>query len=138
LLPWRTIVISLPLLSPFVPVLIGLGTIAGIIMVGLFVLILALVFTITTLLHFWFSPSLTLRLISGARSLAVATPIIVVMSYWIVGFGLGHLIWQWQQHPNYTALFAVVSLPLIFDIVLGFIQMIIFQPGTLQPKASIE
>ncbi len=41
LFPWRTIVISLPLLSPFMPVLIGLKTIAGIVMIGIFVFVLA-------------------------------------------------------------------------------------------------
>jgi hypothetical protein len=125
LLPWRTIVISLPLLSPFLPVLIGLGTIAGIVMIGLFVFVLALMLTITTMLNYWYSPPLKTRLLGRARSLAVASPVMAVSAYWIGGGGLGGLIWQVAQlRFDYSALLAVVLLALLFDIVMGVIQMI--------------
>lgn len=78
LLPWRTLAITLLLFSPLIPVVVGLGAFAGIAMAGLWVFVLALVVTITTLLEYWFPPSLAGRLVIGARGLAAASPIIAV------------------------------------------------------------
>jgi hypothetical protein len=139
LLPWRTIVMALPLLSPFVPVWIGLGTIAGIFMDGLFVFVLAFLFTITTVLNYWFSPSLNTRILAGTRSLAVASPVMAVSAYWIGGGGLGGLIWQIvQQRFDYQALLAVLLLAFLFDIAIGLIQMLTSQPSNLKLKAPVE
>jgi hypothetical protein len=125
LLPWRTIVIALPVFSPNIPVAVGLGAFAGIGIAGLVVFVLAFVFTISTLLDDWFSPSLVCRLMTGARSLSVATPIIAVGASFLGGGGLGALIWQAGLHPNYPALWMVVLLALVFDVMLGLVQMVL-------------
>ena len=132
--PWRTIVISLPLLWPFVPTLAGLGTWAGVVMVGSFVFALALVFTVTTLFDYWFTPSLTTRFIAGARTLAVASPILAAAASILGGGGVGSLMWQ--GGPDYSALATIVLLAFLFDMVLGLLQMAVSQSGRLSPGAQ--
>jgi hypothetical protein len=138
LLPWRTIAITLPIFSPFIPVAFGLGAFAGIAMAGLGVFALAFVFTITTLFEYWFPPSLAGRLVIGARSLAVASPIITVGVSFLGGGGLGELIWQGAgPRPDYLTLSMVVLLALVFDVVLGLVQMVLSQTGHIWPKAQV-
>jgi hypothetical protein len=138
LLPWRTIAVTLPLFSPFIPVVVGLGGFAGFAMAGLGVFVLALVFTITTLLEYWFPPSLAGRLVIGARSLAVASPIITVVASFLGGGGLGRLIWQGGgPRPDYLALSMVILLALVFDVVLGLVQMVLSPSVHISSKVQV-
>jgi hypothetical protein len=136
LLPWRTIVITLPLFSPFIPVAVGLGVSAGIAIAGLGVFVLALVFTITNLLEYWFLPSLTSRLVIGARSIAVASPIIAVGASFLGGGAIGSLIWQGGPRPDYLALSMVILLALVFDVLLGIVQMVLSRFGHISPEVQ--
>jgi hypothetical protein len=136
LLPWRTIVISLLLFLPLIPVAVGLGAFAGIAMAGLGVFVLALMFTTTMLHETWFPTSLASRLVIGARSIAVASPIIAVGASFMGGGAIGIFIWQGKSRPDYLALSMVVLLALVFDEVLGLVQMALTQSGPILPQAG--
>ena len=80
LLPWRTLVMALLMVacSPFIVVLMGLGAMTGGVMVGVSVFLLALAFTTATLVEHWHPSPLGVRLIAGARTLAIASTLIAV------------------------------------------------------------
>jgi ABC-type proline/glycine betaine transport system permease subunit len=127
LLPWRTVVIALVLLFPFVPVLIGLGTIAGATMVALFVFTWALPFTVSTVLECWHPAPPVIRLVAGARTLAVTSVVVATITPLVTGSGgAGVFIqagWELTDYPLVLRGFAiVVLLSLIIDVILGTLQ----------------
>ncbi len=131
LLPWRTFAVTVPLLSPLIPVVLGLGTLAGATMVALFVLLVALPFTASTLVEHWYPSPLAVHLIGGFRSLAAAS---VAVGTWIPmvagSGGAGVLIFRegWQlldyslmlQGLCLTALLALLA-----DVLLGAVQCLL-------------
>jgi hypothetical protein len=131
LLPWRTFAVAVPLLSPLIPVVLGLGTLAGATMVALFVLLVSLPFTASTLLEHWYPSPLGVRLISGFRSLAAAS---VAVGTWIPmvagSGGAGVLIFRegWQL-LDYSlvlrGLCVVALLALVADVLLGVLQCLL-------------
>jgi ABC-type proline/glycine betaine transport system permease subunit len=130
LLPWRTIAmtLALALLSPFVPILVGLGTVAGATMVALFVFLFALPFTISTLLEYWHPSPLVVRLIAGARILAAASVAVAAFTPMVAGSGgAGVLIfegWRLLDYPQVLRGFSlVILLALMIDILLGALQL---------------
>ncbi len=129
LLPWRTVAMTLPLLSPYVVVLVGLGTVAGAIIVGLFVFLFAVPFTAVVLLEYWYPPPLVIRFIARARTLATASVAVAAVGPPVVGSGgAGVLIFRegWLL-ANYCqvlkGLAVVVLLSLIIDLLLGALQI---------------
>jgi len=130
LLPWRTIVVTLPLLSPFVTILVGLGRVAGAVMVGLFVFLFALPFTVVALLEQWYPSPLVVRLIAGARTLATASVAVAAVGPPLAGSGgAGVLIFQQGMllldYPQMLKGFGiVVLLALMIDILLGILQLL--------------
>jgi ABC-type proline/glycine betaine transport system permease subunit len=104
-------------------------------MAGLGVFVLALMFTTTMLHETWFPTSLASRLVIGARSIAVASPIIAVGASFMGGGATGIFIWQGKSRPDYLALSMVVLLALVFDEVLGLVQMALTQSGPILPQA---
>lgn len=131
LLPWRTVAVSLALvvLSPFVPVLVGLGTVAGATMVALFVLVFALPFTVVTLLEHWCPSPLAVRLIAGSRILATASVAVATSTARVAGSGgAGALIYKAMRlldRPQMLRGFLiVVVLALMMDILLGALQLL--------------
>jgi len=137
LLPWRTVVVTLPLLSPLVTVLIGLGRVAGAAMVGLFVFLFALPFTVVALLEQWYPSPLVVRLIAGARTLATASVAVAAVGPPLAGSGgAGVLIFQQGMllldYPQMLRGFAiVVLLALMIDILLGVLQLC-YSPSALK------
>jgi ABC-type proline/glycine betaine transport system permease subunit len=131
LLPWRVFAVTVPLLSPLIPVVLGLGTLAGATMVALLVLLVALPFTASTLLEHWYPSPLGVRLISGFRSLAAAS---VAVGTWIPmvagSGGAGVLIFRegWQL-LDYSlvlrGLCVVALLALVADVLLGVLQCLL-------------
>ena len=144
LLPWRTVAVSLALvvLSPFVPVLVGLGTVAGATMVALFVLVFALPFTVVTLLEHWCPSPLAVRLIAGSRILATASVAVAAFTALVAGSGgAGALIYEGMRlldHAQVLRGFSiVVVLALIVDILLGTLQLQFARTSTrAQPAQS--
>ena len=133
LLPWRTAVMALPLLSPLIPVLIGLGVIAGATAVGFLVSVFALPFIAGIVLEHWYPSTPDVRLAGGIRTLAVASVIVATLMPPVVGSGgAGVLIREGYQSLDYARTFGglaiVVLLSLIVDLLLGALQFLLSQP----------
>jgi len=117
-------------LSPLVPVLIGLGRVAGVVMVGLFVFSLALPFTVGALLEQWSPSLLVVRLVAGARTLATASVAVAAVGPPLAGSGgAGVLIFRQGMrlldYPQMLRGFTiVVLLALMIDILLGILQLL--------------
>lgn len=137
LLPWRTAVVSLALamLSPLVPILVGFGTLAAATMVALFVLVLALPFTVVTLLELWRPSPLAVRLIAGSRILATASVAVAAFAPMVRSIGgVGAVIYEAMRLLDYpqvlTGSLIVVVLALIIDILLGALQFLFARTST--------
>ena len=132
LLPWRTVAVTLPLLSPLVVVFVGLGTMAGAVMVGLFVFLFALPFTVVTLLEQWYPSPLVVRLIARARTLATASVAVAAVGPPLVGSGgAGVLIFGGMRLLDYAQMlrgFTIVFLlALVVDVLLGAVQWLLYR-----------
>jgi len=130
LLPWRTVSVTLPLLSPLVVIPVGLGVVAGAAMVGLFVLLFALPFTVVALLEQWYPSPLAVRLIAGARTLATASVAVAAVGPLVAGSGgAGVLIFQQGMRLlDYSQMLMgfsiVVLVALAIDLLLGALQLL--------------
>jgi hypothetical protein len=128
LLPWRTVVMGLLMVvwSPVIASLLGLGPIAGGVMVGASVCLLALAFTATMLGERWHPSPLGAQLIGGARTLAVASGLIAAGVGLAGGGGVGHLILAGARALQYglmwKSLLVVLALALVLDLLLGMAQ----------------
>jgi ABC-type proline/glycine betaine transport system permease subunit len=142
LLPWRSVAVTLAsvaLLSPAIAILVGIGRVAGMISVGLFVFVFALPFTVNNLLEHWHSSPLAVRLISGARTLATASVAVAVLGAFSGSGGAGVLIFGGITHLDKTQTlkgFSIVALiSLIIDVLLGALQMIPYR--TVQATSQV-
>jgi ABC-type nitrate/sulfonate/bicarbonate transport system permease component len=129
LLPWRTVAVTLPLLSPLVVIPVGLGIVAGALVVGLFVFLFALPFTVVTLLEHGYPSPLVVRFIARARTLATASVAVAAVGPPVVGSGgAGVLIFQGMRLLDYAQMLRgfsiVVLLALMFDVLLGVLQLL--------------
>ena len=149
LLPWRTVVVTFAALaafSPLVYLLVGVGTSGAATMVALFVLVLALPFTVVTLLEHWYPSPLAVRLIAGSRILATASVAVAAFAPMVrTSGGVGPLIFplifegmRLLDYPRVlTALSIVVLLAFIIDILLGALQLLFAGTSTgAQPAQS--
>jgi ABC-type nitrate/sulfonate/bicarbonate transport system permease component len=132
LLPWRTVAVTLPLLSPLIVVFVGLGTMAGAVMVGLFVFLFALPLTVITLLEQWYPWPLVVRLIARARTLATASVAVAAVGPPSVGSGgAGVLIFGGMGLLDYPQMLRgfsiVVLLALMVDVLLGALQLLFYR-----------
>ena len=136
LLPWRTLAMALPFVSPFIPMWTGLGTSAGILIGGLILSVLAAPLTAVLLIERWYSQPLRVHLIVGARTLAVASPIIATAAGMVGGGGAGYLIMQGMnlldRSQIFTGVWSVVLMALAFDILIGIVEMLLVRP----PRSS--
>jgi len=139
LLPWRTVSVTLPLLSPLVVIPVGLGIVAGAVMVGLFVLLFALPFTVVILLEQWYPSPLVVRFIARARTLATASVAVAAVGPPMAGGGgAGGLIFQQGMRLlDYAQMFRgfsmVVFLALTIDVLLGVLQLLFARTSKSQP-----
>ncbi len=128
LLPWRTVAVTLPLLSPLIPVLLGLGRLAGAAIVGLFVFLFAFPLAVVTLLEHRYPSPLAVRLIAQARTLGTASVAVAAVMTRVAGSGgAGALILEGIQLLDYYAVFmgfsVVALLALMVDLLLGGLQL---------------
>ena len=128
LLPWRTVAVTLPLLSPLVVVLVAMGALAGAIIVGLFVFLFALPFTVVALLEQWYPSPLVVRLIARARTLATASVAVAAIGPpWVGSGGAGWLIYEGMRFRDNSQMLRgfsiVVLLALMIDVLLGALQL---------------
>ena len=144
LLPWRTVAVTLALValvSPIIVVRVGLGRVAGMISVGIFVFVFALPFTIGTLLEHWYPSPLVVRLITGARTLATASVAVAIAGRLTGSGGAGALIFQGMRLLDYPQMLRgfllVVLLALVIDVLLGALQLLFFRTSRkAQPVQS--
>lgn len=135
LLPWRTLVMGLLMVawSPLIVSLLGLGPVAGGVIVGGSVCILAVAFTATTLVENWYPSPLGARLIGGARTLAVASGLIAVGAGQMGGGELGFLLrWAFMLSKRglmWQVVLVVLALALVLDLALGLAQLIALSPS---------
>lgn len=133
LLPWRTIILGLLviILSPFPITLLGIGPLAGGIMVAASIALLAMAFAATTLVEHWVPSPLSVRLIAAARTLAVASGLIATGVGLFGGGGLGAPLLEAARLLDYgqvlKGLSVIVALALALDLTLGLVQMIALQ-----------
>jgi hypothetical protein len=133
LLPWRTVIVVwvLASLSPLIPVLVGLGAMAGGTMVALLVFLLAWPFSTSTLLGHWFPPTLLVRLVGGLRILAIAAVTAPIFVSAVAGSGgAGALIfregWMLADYGEVlVGLAIVVLLSLSVDVLCGILQYLL-------------
>jgi ABC-type proline/glycine betaine transport system permease subunit len=138
LLPWRTVSVTLPLLSPLVVIPVGLGIIAGAVMVGLFVFLFALPFTMVILLEQWYPSPLVVRFIARARTLATASVAVAAVGPPMAGGGgAGVLIFQGMRLLDYAQVLRgfsiVVFLALTIDVLFGVLQSLFARTSKSQP-----
>jgi len=129
LLPWRTVAVSLPLLTPFVAARVGLGPTAAGIAVGLFVFLFALPLSVVVRLEKWYPSPPRVRFIGGVRTLAAASvTVAAVAAPTVGGGGAGVLFFEGMRaldHGRVCGGFsAAVILALLIDLALGAAQML--------------
>jgi hypothetical protein len=129
LLPWRTVAVSLPLLSPSAATRVGLGPTAAGIAVGLFVFLFALPPTVTARLETWYPLAARVRFIAWVRTLAAASvTVAAVAAPTVGGGGAGFLILEGMRAMDHGQMsggfFAVVILALVINLALDAAQML--------------
>lgn len=139
LLPWRTIAVILPLVlfGPFVT-FFGLGQLPAMAWVALCVFEFFLAFTVSVLLERPNPAPLPVRLISGARTLAVVSVVLAIPTRLMGAGGAGALIWQGMRILDGSlvreGLATIVLLALVPDTLLGALQLACYHiRGTRQP-----
>ena len=143
LIPWRTVIMAL-LLFISLPVLVimqfGLGAKSGTISVGLTVFLLALVYAISVLLEYWHANRLLSRLVSGARTLATASPVFTALFGFFGGGGAGSIAIQSLRLFDFKtavrAYFSVILLILFADILLGLLHYSLQASPKLSPTPA--
>jgi hypothetical protein len=132
LLPWRTVALSLSLLSPLVMIRVGLGAVATGIVVGLFVFLLALPFAVVIRLEKRYSSPLMVHFVAGGRTLAVASVVVAAVTAPLTGGGGGgSLMFAGMRVLDYAQMLrgfaVVVILALMIDLVPGALQLLLSQ-----------
>jgi hypothetical protein len=132
LFPWRSVIVMLPFLSFFIPMLTGLGVFSGALIVALFVVLFTLPFTTHTLLNNWFPPPLKVRLLALGRIISVAAISVATVTGIVGGFSAGSYMLQAFQLMNYAQFFnvfyIVFVIALLIDVLIGAIQYIYYRP----------
>jgi len=127
--PWRTIIMVTLLLvySPLIVVWVGLGSSATLLMVGFFVLLLALPITTGILIEKWYPSSIAVRLAAAARTLATSSIVLTVTAGIYSTGGLGPIMIEHMrllEHSSAYSIYLVVLLiTLMVDILLGILQL---------------
>lgn len=129
-LPWRTVVVmaaAITLVYPYTAKAIGLGHAAGLLSIGVTVIVLALPFTAGLLLQPEPPSPLSARFIAGARTLALIAIAAAIMAYNAGAGGAGQLIWEGMnvgdQQQVATGFAVVALLCLATDFLLGLLQL---------------
>jgi ABC-type nitrate/sulfonate/bicarbonate transport system permease component len=143
LLPCRTFVMGLLMVvwSPLFVTILGIGPLAGGVMVAGSICVLVMAFTVTTLLEYWHPSPLGARFIGGARTLAVASGLIAAGVGLLGGGGFGNIIREAARLSQYgvmwKGLLVVLALALVFDLTLGLAQMIALQHSAGNSESAV-
>jgi hypothetical protein len=128
LLPWRTVVLSLLIVTwtPVGVVLIGLRPLLGLVNTGLDILLLALLLVVSFLFEQWFSSPFVVHVIAGMRTLATLSlaAAAFLSDFFGIGWYMTRSIVNGLDEVFQYWLILVVSI-LIVDLVLGIIQLVV-------------
>ncbi|MBN1146662.1 MAG: hypothetical protein JXA78_05365, partial [Anaerolineales bacterium] len=140
LIPWRTIVVILPLLFPLIPIWIGLGPLVGATMVGVFVFAFALPLSAIIVIEDNHPSPRINQLAALARTLATASIIVGCLAGLAGGGGLGSSLtraWQSQEFSQVIRIFwEIVSITLIVDVLLGVLQYLLTNGASSKRELS--
>ena len=138
LVPWRSLIVSLPFLSFFMPMLTGLGLFSGALIVGIFVFIFVAPFTTTTLLNNWFPLPLRIRLASMGRLAAVGAVSVAAATGVIGGFAASSVMLQALQLMDYGQFFGVFFMvfvvALLVDVLFGVVEFVFYRPDQVEKE----
>ena len=145
LIPWRTFWMAAILFAGF-PILtvmhFGLGNRSGVISVGLAVFVTSLVWSVEIFLDSWFPRPLLSRWLSVARTLATAAIVFLAFVGTMGANGIGFIAMQHLQLMEYEMVvrsyLALVGLILIFDIILGVVQLLFPQLSIRQARVEYQ
>lgn len=143
LLPWRVLVMGLlmAIWSPFIATLLWLGPVTGGVVVACSVAALVTISTATTLIEYWIPSPLPSRLISSARTMAVASGLLAVGAGLLGGGGLGPTMLEAARLSQYGVMWkgalVVLALALLLDVTLGIAQMMAMQHSQKNGEAAI-
>jgi ABC-type nitrate/sulfonate/bicarbonate transport system permease component len=140
--PWRTVLTGLLVVvwSPMIVVWLGIGPLAGGVMVGLVVLLLATAFTGYVLVEHWHPTPVMVQLIALARNLGVLCSMIVVGAGFFGGGGVGAVMMQGmmllRRELFWQGVLVVVGTALLLDLGLGLLQLTVARLVERQRQAQ--
>ncbi len=133
-LPWRTLIMTPLVLHPFLPQYFGIGDPMGEIIVLFLAFFFGLALTALTTLHDWYPLARAIRLLGGARTLAiVSVTLTIAVSQLAGGSYLGGVLYQGiarrdqDQRAAYSALWGSAILIVVVDLTLGLAQLILYE-----------
>jgi hypothetical protein len=142
LFPWRSVVVTLPFLSFFIPIFVGLGVLSGVVIVGLFVILFTAPFTANTLLNNWYPLPLRIRLLSLARIISVAAISVATATGLIGGFAAGMQMFGALRLLDYSLFFdlfyTVFVVALLVDVLFGVMQYVFYRAGSQTSAESVN
>ena len=128
LLPWRTLifVLLMAVWTPWLVMRLGLGTLTGIVTVGVTIGLIAWPMAMNTCLNDRFTPNRRIQLIAAARTLLHFSLLATVGAGFIGGGGAGwYLVQQWnllEFGRVFQGILWLAGLALILDLTLGIIE----------------
>ncbi len=132
LLPWRTSVAFMLLMAIYSPQLLryfGLGFTTALIKLSIVSFTLSLTFTIYIFLVLQETPAIFLRLVSVARTMAVAMAYFAITAVDVGAGGAGVLIndalVKLDSGIFFDGVFVVVLVSVVFDVLIGVIQILV-------------
>ena len=140
LLPWRTLifVLLLAVWTPWLVMRLGLGTLTGIVTVGVTIGLVAWPMTMNTCLNDWFTPSRRIHLIAAVRTLLLFSLLATVGAGFVGGGGAGwYLVQQWnllEFGKVFQRILWLAGLALILDLTLGIVE---YWAGSWQPVRKL-
>ena len=132
LLPWRTAAILLATMAVFTPypiLIFGPGRTAGFASIFTLVFGLAIAFTASVYLDHWYPAPISARIVGIGRTLGVVSVVAGILAGFSGAGGAWELIWTGMLDFDYARMWTgyaiVAGIALVFDLLLGAIQMLI-------------
>lgn len=145
LIPWRTVIFTLILgaWSPFfLPPRLGLGTLTGLVLVGLSVSLVTFPMMVCGLYEFWFPLSARERVASGARTLLFVAMLAALAAGLVGGGGAGAYLTQQANLLNqgdYARWNVIlIATALVLDLILGSLEYSIYQGSEHQARQAMD
>jgi MFS family permease len=145
LIPWRTAIFGLLLgvWSPFfLPLRLGLGTLTGLVAVGLSVGLIAFPMMVCSLYEFWFPLSARERAVSGARTLLFIAMLAALATGLVGGGGAGAYLAQQvnllNQGDYLRWMVILIATALALDLILGFLEYGMYQNSEVESRRALD